>query len=100
MSRINLKPLVILLVVCFGFGLAIDCFTKFHWLPASLTALFAFLVNGMAICIEDREPGGWDYDENESQESKKEFMRMVSVQAVSAIVVFILAMASYVYTRS
>jgi hypothetical protein len=100
MKLADLKVPVIVLAICFSIGAVIDNFTKIHWLPAGFMVLFALLLNGVAISIEDREPGGWDYVENEGTKEKMEFKKMVRIQAFCTITVFILGLASYVYTSS
>ena len=73
---IDYKSLVIVLLVSFCVGAGIDYFSdKVHWLTAGFAVLFAIWANGLFISLEDREPDGWDYVENESEESKREFKK-------------------------
>ena len=100
MSKIAIKPPLILLSICFSIGAAVDYFTEIHWLPVGLAVLFAFLVNGLAISIEGNEPGGFDHDQNANPEAKKRFNNAVRIQAIIIVIVFALGIASYVYTSS
>ena len=100
MKEFNLKYPAIVLVICFSIGFGVDYFTETHWFPVGLMILFALLLNGVAISIEDHESGGWDCVENESEQDKKGFTKMVRIQALCTIVVFILGLLSFHYTSS
>ena len=82
-------------------GAGIDYFTdKVHWLTAGFGVLFAIWANGLFISLEDREPDGWDYVENESNESKREFKKGFKIQVALTILVFILAICSHILVGS
>ncbi|MCQ8849234.1 hypothetical protein NQT74_11625 [Alteromonas stellipolaris] len=90
---------VLLFAVCVGVG--IDYFSeKVHWVTASFGVLFAIWANGLFISLEDREPGGWDYDKNESSQSKLEFRKSFKVQVALTVIVFVLAIFSHVVIGS
>lgn len=98
LSRIDFKGLFLLLLVCFSIGAGIDYLSdKVHWVTGGLIALFAAWGNGLIISKEDRDPGSWDYDENESSESKNEFNKSYRVQIVLTGLVLILGISSHMY---
>ena len=98
--EIDIKTPFLVLAVCFAIGGVINYFSTFHWVPAGLMVLFALLINGLIISIEDKSPDGFDYIENESHESKAQYKSMVRIQLVLVTVVLILGLASGVYFHS
>lgn len=82
-----------MLLFCVAVGLVISHFSKFHWIPISLSVLFAVLINGVLISVEDNEPGGWSHDPNATDTEKSEFKKMVRIQI--AITLAVLALAVY-----
>lgn len=97
-SQVDFKGLLIVLLICFSIGAGIDYFSeKVHWVTGGLIALFAFWGNGLIISVEDRDPSGWDCDENESAKSKNEFKTAYRIQLVLTGVVLILGICSHVY---
>ena len=94
---IDYKSLVTVLLVSFFIGAGIDYFSdKVHWVTAGFGVLFAIWANGLFISLEDREPDGWDYVENESDESKRKFKKSFKIQVVLTILVFILGICSHI----
>ena len=51
--------------------------------------MFALLVNGIVMTIEDHRPGGWDHIEVETKAQKSEYKKMLSFQIIVAVVALI-----------
>ena len=61
-----------------------------------LVVLAIFLINGLIISVEDRQKGGFDYDEEESQESKESFRKanLIHISFILLVVVCAIISAS------
>lgn len=89
---------MVLLAVCSAIGLGMEHFTdKVHWVTGGLIALFAICANGIFISVEDREPGGWDYDENETQDSGRDFQKLNRIHIAVTICILVLGVCSHFY---
>ena len=91
MRNIDFKTPAIVIVVCLAIGGVIDYFSEFNWLTSGLVLLAALLANGLMIDVEDRQPGGLDFDENESAESKRQHKRLVVIHI--GIIIFVIGAA-------
>lgn len=96
--NIDFRSITIVVVVCLLFGLIVDYFTRFNWLTSGLGLLAIVLINGLIIDLEDRQPGGWDYVEDESAESKKEHRKAVIIH-FGLIAIVIVALITSLITR-
>ncbi len=63
MNNIDIKPAAIMTSVCLLIGLAIQYFTGFYWLTATLLVMIVVLINGLVIFNEDLDVGGFDYEQ-------------------------------------
>jgi hypothetical protein len=63
MNSIDIKPAAIMISVCSLIGVAIQYFTGFYWLTATLLVMIVVLVNGLVIFNEDLDAGGFDYEQ-------------------------------------
>jgi len=97
---IDYKIAFTVLAFCFGIGAAIDYLTGFYWVTAGLGILLALLINGFVISIEDSAPEGIDYNPDETPEQKATYRKMLFIQGISVIVVFILGVISFAYNHS
>jgi len=73
MPDFDYKITIAVLCICLAIGGVIDYYSDFYWLTAGLIIQACILINGLIIGVEDKQSGGWDYNENESEESKREF---------------------------
>ncbi len=94
MNGMDIKIPIVLVAICFSIGGIIDYFTKFHWLTAGLMVLAIFLINGLIISVEDRKKDGFDYDEEESQESKESFRKACLIHTSFILLVVVCAIIS------
>ena len=80
-------PLLILISVCFAVGGVVDFFSDVNWITAGLVLLAILLVIGLEIALEDKQPGGLDFDESESEESKAAWKKSVTIHLFVIVVV-------------
>src|SRR5690554_819959 len=98
MKEIAIKPAIILIAVCLLVGVAIQYFTGFNWLTATLLAMIALLINGLVIFNEDLEKGGFDYQEGltDTPEAKAEQRKANAIQAAIILLLIVGAVWSYI----
>ncbi|MBC7751632.1 MAG: hypothetical protein H7Z73_07905 [Candidatus Saccharibacteria bacterium] len=94
MDNIDIKSPVLLIVICLSIGGVIGFFTDLNWLTTGLVLLAILLLNGLMMSTEDRQKGGFDYDENESQKSKVSFRRAYLIQISFLSLVILCAIIS------
>ena len=89
--QIDYKGLLIFLAVCTGFRGCISCFSDLSFLSAVLIVALALLVNGLAIYIEDLEPGGFGHQSGVTgtPQNKKEQKKAQRIHGSVIIVLFI-----------
>ena len=100
MNDIDFRVLLLVSAGCFLLGLAIDYFTGLHWLPAGLFVLSAVWFNGVVASIEDRQPGGWDHVGNDKPIPDAEFKKMLNMQKLCTLIIFVLAILSLAFTSN
>jgi hypothetical protein len=90
MKSFDIKAGMIMIAVCSLIGAAIQHFTGFSWLTATLLIMAAFMVNGLAIFNEDLDKDGFDYQEGvtDTIEAKKE-QRKANLLQVGIIVLLV-----------
>ena len=93
MKTLKFLPVIMLIIISALIGFAIQHFTDFSWLAATLMVMVAFLLNGLAIFSEDIDPGGFDYQKGvtDTPGAKKEQKKVMRIQGVIIIVLFTLA---------
>ena len=98
MKEIAIKPAIILITVCLLVGVAIQYFTGFYWLTASLLAMIALLINGLVIFNEDLEKGGFDYQEGvtDTPEAKTGQRKANAIQVAIILLLIVGAVWSYI----
>ena len=79
-------------------GVAIQYFTGFYWLTASLLAMIALLINGLVIFNEDLEEGGFDYQEGvtDTPEAKAGQRKANAIQVSIILLLIVGAVWSYI----
>lgn len=97
LGKVEIKPLLICASISIVLGLAVEYFTGFYWLTASLLAMVALLINGMALFAEDFRSNEIDSEAGSigSQEARKVQKRAMRCQGLVIIVLFLLAIWSY-----
>lgn len=80
-------PLLILISVCFAVGGVVDFFSDVNWITAGLVLLAILLVIGLELALEDKQPGGLDFDASESEESKAAWKKSVTIHLFLIVVV-------------
>lgn len=93
-----MKPAILLITVCSLVGVAIQYFTDFYWLTASLLVAVALLINGLGIFNEDLEKGGVDYQEGvtDTPAAKAEQRKVNALQVIIIVLLFVGALWSYI----
>ena len=86
-----------MITVCALIGAAIQYFTGFYCLTATLLIMVAVMVNGLVMFNEDLDKDGFDYQEGvtDTGEEKNEQRKANLIQVV--IIVFLIAGALWSY---
>ena len=90
MLDIDFKAAGIMISICTAIGVAIQYFTGFYWLTATLLVVIVIFINGAIIFNEDLEPDGFDYQKGvtDTPEAKAD-QRKVNVTNFIIIVALI-----------
>lgn len=98
MKEIEIKPAIILITVCLLVGVAIQYFTGFYWLTATLLVMIALLINGLVIFNEDLGKDGFDYQEGvtDTPKSKAEQRKANAIQVAIILLLIVGAVWSYI----
>lgn len=98
MKEIEIKPIIILITVCSLAGVAIQYFTGFYWLTASLLVMIGILINGLIIFNEDLDKGGFDYQQGvtDTPEAKAEQRKANAIHVAIILLLIVGAVWSYI----
>ena len=94
MKASSLLPPLIGIGICIAIGWVISYYSGLGLLGATMMVMFALFLNGFAIYLEDREPGGWDYVENETEVEKSHHRRALAVQVAIILVVLVVGLVA------
>src|SRR5690554_3185214 len=95
---IDIKPAGIMITVCLLIGAAVQYFTGFYWLTATLLVMIALLINGLVTFNEDLDKGGFDHQEGvtDTAEAKIEQRKANKIQLCIIILLVIGAVWSHI----
>ncbi len=87
-----------MITVCLLIGVAIQYFTGFYWLTATLLVMIALLINGLVIFNEDLDKDGFDYQEGvtDTPEAKSEQRKANILQVAIILLLIVGAVWSYI----
>ena len=87
-----------MITVCGLIGAAIQYFTGFYWLTATLLIMAVVMINGLVMFNEDLDKDGFDYQEGvtDTAEAKIEQRKASIIQGIIIIFIIVGALWSHI----